>query len=74
MKLDSVVDLVKVDPVSQLKPLSHPQEIYLDGPDLSLFTWALIYSVFLGVLHVFLYSFIHATKSKTKMNIPLSLG
>ena len=74
MYLDSVVDLVKVDPVSQLKPLSHLQVIYLHGPDLSLFIWALIYSLFSRVLHVLLYSFIHATENETKLHIPLSFG
>ena len=38
-----------------------PATDYLHGPDLSLFTWALIYLDFLGVLHVLLYSFIHET-------------
>ena len=49
-----------------------PASDYLHGPDLYLFTWALIYSDFLGVLHVLLYSFIHETEIKTKLNVPLS--
>ena len=49
-----------------------PESDYLHSPDLFLFTWALIYLEFLGVLHVLLYSFIHEEEIKTKLNVPLS--
>ena len=60
MNLDNDVDLVKVDPVLAQTSFT-PASDYLHGPDLSLFTQALIYLDFLGVFHVLLYSFIHET-------------
>ena len=60
MNLDSAIDLVKVDPILAQTSFT-PASDYLHSPNLSLFTWELIYSDFLGVLHVLLYSFIHKT-------------
>ena len=60
MNLDNVVDLVKVDLVLAQTSFTLASD-YLHSLDFSFFTWTLIYSDFLGVLHVLLYSFIHKT-------------
>ena len=73
MHVDSAVDLVLL--TQSIYPASFTLKcVYEDSSDLACFTLSIDLFCYLGVILILLYNFIHETESKTKLNIPISLG